>query len=402
MLESELSSIEHQASNTKHQASSIKHQIPSIKHQASSIHSIMLDFDSKKWLSGFLNGNVRFNEPMSGHTSFRVGGPADAYITPETGEELVNIIKGARQREIEYVIVGGGTNLLVKDKGVRGIVIALKKGFNKIIQTKINKDGVIVTAMAGSGLGRLCNFAIEHGLEGMNFAIGIPGTVGGAVMMNAGTAYGSMESVLESVNILLPTGRTERIKRENLKFDYRKLDIVQSCINAGASSPAGGQPVILDGRFCLHPSDPVKLKKEAARIMNTRREKQPTGFPNAGCFFKNPGVSVVRGPWSVVSGPLQRTTDNRQPSTVNRQPSTVNWQPSTVNRQPSAGELIERAGLKGKRIGGAEISAKHANFIINRKRASAADILAAAELIQETVSKMFGIHLETEVRILGE
>lgn len=313
-----------------------------------------LDHDSIKWLASHFGGNVKFDEPMSRHTSLRVGGPAEAFVIPENIEALKGLIKWSWQKKIPYLIVGDGTNLLVKDSGINGIVVVLTKCLKTITQTGTGTDGVIVTAMAGARLRNLCSFALERGLEGINFAVGIPGTIGGGIMMNAGTAYGAMESALESINVLLPTGRSRRIKREKLNFSYRNLSLNNEKIDS-----CQGQPIVLDGCFCLRPSDPEKLKKEAQAILKTRKERQPTGLPSAGCFYKNP-----------VSG-------------------------------KTAGELIELAGLKGKSIGGAEISSKHANFIVNRQRASAADFLALMELVEETVSKMFNIDLEREVKIVG-
>lgn len=313
-----------------------------------------LDPDSKKWLESRFDGRVKFDEPMSRHTSFRVGGPAEAYVTPECPEELIELINWVREQDLPYLVLGDGTNILVKDAGIPGIVIVLAKCLNKISQTGIGSDGVIVTAMAGAKMNSLCSFAITHGFGGMNFAIGIPGTVGGAIMMNAGTAFGGMEKVLDSIKILLPNGLTRRIKRENLNFEYRKLSWDKE-----KNEVYQGQPLIIEGCFCLHPSDSQKLKKEAEEILKTRKKRQPTHLPSAGCFFKNPASGKT------------------------------------------AGQLIELAGLKGKKIGGAKISSTHANFIVNRNKASAADILALMELVQETTSKMFNIDLETEVKIVG-
>ena len=348
-----------------------------------------MNSDTKKWLTDLLGDRVRFDEPMSRHTSFRVGGPADAYITPETQEELVRLTTGARERGLKHTIIGAGTNLLVKDNGIKGLVIVLTKFFKKrnpafsgrgigpfgkkpgFLQTDMREDGsTIVTAMAGCGLRSLCGFSIKQGLEGMNFALGIPGTVGGAVMMNAGTGHGAMADVLKSLLLLLPTGQTQKIRREELHFDYRRFDRVQTCKEIGYSISEDDEgPVILEASFRLHPSDPATLKKEAAGILKTRRKTQPSGYPSAGCFFKNPRGDEV---------------------------SSFGCQ---VPKQMSAGSLIDQAGLKGKRIGGAEVSARHANFIINRAGASATDILALADLIQKEVSDKFGVHLEPEVRI---
>jgi len=315
----------------------------------------MLDSDSKIWLESRFKKNVRFDESMSSHTSLRVGGAADAFVMPEKPEELVELIKWSRHRDIPYIVIGDGTNLLVKDGGIRGIVVVLTKCLKTITKRGIGRDGIIVTALAGARMQALCSFAIKNGLKGMNFAIGIPGTVGGGIMMNAGTAYGSIKGVLDSIKILLPAGYTKIIMRENLNFDYRKLSLKDEIKEVNQ-----GQPIILGACFCLHPSDPQKLKRDAEEILKARKERQPTGLPSAGCFFKNP-----------LSG-------------------------------KTAGELVDLAGLKGKSIGGAEISLKHANFIINRDRASAADILALIEVIQETVSKKFNINLEPEVKIVGQ
>lgn len=313
-----------------------------------------LDNDSKKWLTNLFGDSVKFDESMSRHTSLHVGGPADAYVTPERLENLAMLVKWARQRELPYLVIGDGTNLLVKDNGITGIVIVVTKCLKTITQSDIAKDTVTVKAMAGSRMRSLCSFALERGFGGMNFAFGIPGTVGGGIMMNAGSAYGSVESVLDSIKVLLPTGQTKKISRDKLNFSYRKLSWGKEM-----DEIRKGQPIILEGCFSLYPSDPQKLKEDATTILKTRKKTQPIGSFSAGCFFKNP-----------LSG-------------------------------KTAGELIELAGLKGKKIGGAEVSSKHANFIINTGKASAADILALSEIVQEKVSKMFNIDLQKEVKIVG-
>ena len=313
-----------------------------------------LDSDSIKWLKSRFGGNVKFDEPMSKHTSLRVGGPAEAFVAPENIEALKALVTWLWHKKIPYLILGNGTNLLVKDNGITGVVIVLTQCLNTISQTDRNSRGIIVTAMAGAHMKTLCSFALRKGLEGMNFAMGIPGSVGGGIIMNAGTSYGSMERVLESISILLPTGQVRNIKKENLHFAYRKISWNKEQIDGHR-----GQQVILDGCFRLHPSDPEKLKKEAQKILETRWQRQPRGLPSAGCFYKNP-----------VSG-------------------------------KTAGELIEAAGLKGKSMGGAKISLKHANFIINHHNASAADFLELMELVEETVLKKFDINLEREVTVVG-
>ena len=315
----------------------------------------MLNPDSKKWLAKLFGKNVKFNEPMSRHTSLRVGGPAWAFVTPESFEKLSELIRWSKKKRIYCMVIGGGTNLLVKDGGINGIVVVLKKCLDGIARTDSGKDSVVVTAMAGTRFQTLCSFALNNGLEGMNFALGIPGTVGGAIIMNAGTAYGSMAGVIDSIKVLLPTEETRIILRQNLQFDYRKLSWDRKITDID-----NWQPIILSGCFSLRPSDPQSLKNQAVEILKARKKRQPSGFPSAGCFFKNPESCKT------------------------------------------AGELIDLAGLKGKSIGGAKISSKHANFILNKGNASAADMLALMELVQEEVLKIFNIELESEITIAGD
>ncbi len=195
---------------------------------------------------------------------------------------------------------------------------------------------------------------MDHGLAGMNFALGIPGTVGGGIMMNAGTSYGRIENVLSQVTVLCPTGETTAIGRESLEFGYRSLTWERPKGVAG-----GGRPIVISGCFSLSASDPHTIGEEARQILREREQKQPIHEPSAGCVFKNP-----------------------------------------ASGHP-AGRLIEMAGLKGKRIGGAEVSGKHANFFINRGDASADDFLTLIAAVQDAVSAAHGVDLETEVTIVG-
>lgn len=313
-----------------------------------------LDHEAREWLKKVFGDHAKFDEPMSRHTSLGVGGPAEAFVVPESLEALKTLIAWSRENRHPFLVVGDGTNLLVKDGGIKGIVIVLKACLKTVEQTGAEHGKVFVSAMAGAKMKTLCAYALKRGLKGMNFALGIPGTIGGGIIMNAGTSYGSVAEVLESINVLLPTGETMTIEKEQLEFSYRKLDLGQAMADVYE-----GLPVILSGCFRLQPSDPEKLKQEAKEVLQMRKVSQPLGVNSAGCFYKNP--------------------------------------PSGK----SAGELIDLAGLKGKSIGGATISSKHANFIVNRKGASAGDILALMNLIEETVSKMFDIDLEREVKIVG-
>ncbi len=312
-----------------------------------------LDSDFIKWLESRFGDNVKFYEPMSGHTSLRVGGPAEALVTPDNLEDLKALTEWSWRSGLSSLIIGEGTNLLVKDSGIKGIVILLTKYPKTIVQTGTKADGLMVAASASVPMRSLCAYALKQGLGGMNFALGIPGTVGGGIMMNAGTSHGAMENVLESITVLLPTGQTRKIRREHLDFSYRTLSW-----NPELTDGHHAHTVILDGCFCLGPSDSEKLKKEARTILKARWKKQPMGRPSAGCFFKNPSSGKT------------------------------------------AGQLIDMAGLKGKSIGGAEISSKHANFFVNRHNASAADFLALMELAEEAVSNKFNIDLKREVKIV--
>jgi UDP-N-acetylmuramate dehydrogenase len=313
-----------------------------------------IDNDTIKWLRNLLGSGVKFGEPMSRHTYFRVGGPADAFVSPDRPEKLNEILRRARDMGIPHTVIGDGSNLLVRDKGIPGIVIVLTGCFNQISRFGENSESALVKAMAGVRTQTLCRYAMEEGLSGMNFALGIPGTVGGAIIMNAGTSSRSVSDVLVSVNVITPTGDLSEIKRKDLDFSYRKLSW-----NKMLMKQHGEEPVIIDGSFRLTYSDPAELKKEARAVLMKRRVSQPAGKASAGCFFKNP--------------PSGKT----------------------------AGQLIDMAGLKGMRIGGAEVSGKHANFIVNRGSASASDILGLMQLIQETVLKKFNVSLEPEVKIIG-
>lgn len=308
----------------------------------------------KKILADRFGENIRFDEPMAAYTSIRVGGPADALVAPRNTGDLLFLMKHLTAAEVPWFVFGGGSNLLIRDKGIRGVVISMA-GFTTIENETESKAGVTVRAEAGAKLSAVCRHAIENGLSGMAFAMGIPGTIGGAVMMNAGTAAGEMESVLSSVTMLFPPDRTITLKKEDLFFSYRGLASVSPEAGDGSGAPG----LIIEARFDLVPSDRQQVSREADDALSRRRRWQPAGL-SAGCFFKNPAPGV------------------------------------------SAGELIDRAGLKGLQIGGAAVSEQHANFIINRDRATAEDILAVVRRIQETVLTVHNVFLEPEVKIVGE
>ncbi len=288
---------------------------------------------------------------MARHTSLRVGGPALALARPGDPALLERLAGGLRNRNLPFMVVGDGTNLLVRDGGLRKVVIVLTNALNTIRYSHDTGHRPGIEAMAGVRLPVLCRRALDRGLSGLEMALGIPGTVGGAVWMNAGTGRGAVGDVIRSVRFLLPGGQVVEAPRDELDFQYRGL-----CGKAGA--------VVLSAVFGLHRNgaSPGRLKERAREILADRRSRQPRSGQghSAGCFFKNPPEG------------------------------------------PSAGALIDRAGLKGRRVGGALVSPYHANFIINAGGATATDILSLKDRIQETVAGRFGIRLTPEVEIVGE
>ena len=306
----------------------------------------------KKILSGRFEGRVRFDEPMANHTSFRIGGPADAIVFPESVEDLMDLLGMLDKENVDWFVFGGGTNLLVKDGGIRGVVISPAPGLSDISVLRNEGKKVYVLAQSGVSLGRLCRFAADMGFSGVQFAAGIPGTVGGAVMMNAGTRAGEMSSIVASVDIAFGPGDIRFVKRKNMAFEYRSL-VLPFQINV--KKPG----VIVSVVVSLCKDKPERIRKEMENFLTDRKKWQPGGF-SAGSFFKNPACG------------------------------------------PSAGELIDRAGLKGRGVGDAVVSENHANFIINRKNASAADVLALMEIIQNRVYEAFAVNLEPEVKTIGK
>jgi UDP-N-acetylmuramate dehydrogenase len=315
----------------------------------------MLSVESKKWLLDRFGEIAQFNEPMSRHTWFKIGGPADVLVRPIIKEDLVELVEWCEACRIPYLVMGKGSNLLVKDGGIRGVVILTDKCLDKITKTDLSEKSVGVCASAGVKLHRLCRYAIEKGLGGLNFALGIPGTVGGGIMMNAGTHKGAMENVVEAITVLWPSGKTEELKKDRLDFSYRALVVN----NRNGSDPLG-PPVLMEGKFKLYPADGKELKIQAETLLKKRRLSQPLDPMGPGCFFKNPE-----------SG-------------------------------PPAGFLIDKAGLKGTRVKDAIVSNRHANFIVNKGNASANDVIRLMEHIQDVVSRKYNVLLEAEVKIVGE
>lgn len=281
------------------------------------------------------------NEPMSRHTTFRVGGPADALFQPESEEQLIQALSIARETGTPCVVIGNGSNLVVRDGGIRGLVIALGEGMAAVART-----GETLTAWAGASLARVSAYAQASGLSGLEFASGIPGTLGGGCVMNAGAYGGQLSDALTDARVLLD-GAVRTLTVEEMQMGYR------------TSLPLRQGGIVICARFALTPDDPQAIAERMRALNARRRDKQPLNYPSAGSTFKRPEGYF-------------------------------------------AGALIEQAGLKGKRVGGAQVSEKHAGFIVNTGGATAKDILTLIGIVQDEVAARFGVRLETEVRVLGE
>ena len=297
--------------------------------------------DYKKWASDLIKGRVLFDAPMRRFTSMKVGGPADCLFFPRTVDELAKVVQCARRKKIPFLIMGKGTNLVIRDKGVRGWIINLTQGMKKI-----EIDGEIVEAEAGLSLQRLVHFSIQRELTGLEPFSGIPGTVGGGVAMNAGAWGAELKDVLLSATLMKEDGEIVQKSRSRLRFSYRGLVLPSSWI-------------ILKGRFRLEKGKKEEILKRVASYSERRKTRQPLDYPSAGSIFKNP-------------------------------------------KEGPAGKWIEEAGLKGFRIGQAMISERHANFIINLGRAKAAEVIRLMEFVEKKVYEEKGISLEREVKVVGE
>ncbi len=298
--------------------------------------------------------NFRKNEPMKNHTSLKVGGDADLFISPLSVDELKQLVSGAEKYKIPVTFIGSGTNILVKDNGIRGLVICLGGIKGKIETVQEDKTNVSVTAYSGHLLSSLGRFALEKGLEGLNFTAGIPGTVAGAVMMNSSADKGKISDVISCLEVLVPGAGVKILGKKDIVFSSNGL------VSKAYEVENSYKQVVLKATFKLKKGDKKKLRAQWNEILNKRNSSQPVSLPSAGCFFKNPEPGI------------------------------------------SAGMLIDRAGLKGERCGNAMVSEKHANFIVNLGGARAIDILRLKKRVEEKVFDFFSIHLETEVKIEGE
>lgn len=301
--------------------------------------------ESKKWRDELITtvkpGNFRIDEPMSRLTSFRIGGPADLVVEVETPEELALTVEYCKKSAIPWFLFGRGSNLLVRDEGIRGVVLRLGKDFQ---YTKV--EGRKLRAGAASALAVVAEAAARNGLSGLEFASGIPGSLGGAVFMNAG-AYGSeMRDVVVEVDLYRPAKGFETLTNEEIKFAYRSSGLQQE------------EGIVLNVVLNLTPGDEEQIREQMSNFNLKRKEKQPLEFPSAGSTFKRPEGNF-------------------------------------------AGRLIEEAGLKGKRLGNAQVSPKHAGFIINLGGATAREVLDLIDLVRREVHKKSGIWLEPEIKVVG-
>jgi len=286
---------------------------------------------------------VLTEEPMSRHTTFRIGGPAELLVQPAEESQIAEVIRLLKQNNLPYLVLGNGSNILVGDKGIRGVVLQLGNAF---AGCKVN--GETITAQAGIKLSRLAGVALEHSLTGLEFAAGIPGTLGGAIYMNAGAYDGQMADVIETVTFLDAEGEIQTIHNEDCQFGYRT--------SLFANNP---DTVILSCTLQLQQGNPTEIRGRMDELNDRRVSKQPLNFPSAGSTFKRPEGHF-------------------------------------------AGKLIQDAGLMGFRVGGASVSEKHAGFVVNDKGATAAEVRELMEQIQKKVKEEFGVTLEPEVKFIGE
>ncbi|MBQ8148570.1 MAG: UDP-N-acetylmuramate dehydrogenase [Lachnospiraceae bacterium] len=286
---------------------------------------------------------IFFDEPMKKHTTFRIGGNADVLVKPTSIAEIEAVIAWCDEHAIPYYVIGNGSNLLVGDDGIRGVVIQIGSEFSGI---EVGEDETI-WVQAGCMLSKVANVALEHSLKGMEFAAGIPGTIGGAVMMNAGAYGGEMKDIIECVTLLSPDGKIQILPEDQMEFGYRES--IVSKMNY----------IVLEVKLQLQAGEAEEIVAKMKELNEARREKQPLEFPSAGSTFKRPEGHF-------------------------------------------AGKLIMDAGLAGYRVGGAQVSEKHCGFVINRGEATAKDVVTLMNDVVSRVEEQFQVTLEPEVRRIGE
>lgn len=284
---------------------------------------------------------IKINELMKEHVNFKVGGPADVLLIPSKAEQIIESIKICKDNNIPYFVIGNGSNLLVKDGGIRGVVIKLTELTNlEVNETEIKAD-------CGVMLKNLSDKALENSLTGLEFSCGIPGTVGGAVFMNAGAYDGEIKNIIKEAQVITSSGEIVTMSKDELELGYRTSKVMKDNL------------IVISATFKLEKGNKKEIKEKIDDLTQKREEKQPLEYPSAGSTFKRPEGHF-------------------------------------------AGKLIQDSGLKGYSIGGAAVSSKHSGFVINKGNATAKDILDLIAYIQKEVKKQFGVELHPEVRIIGE
>jgi len=297
-------------------------------------------------LRSLARSEVRLHEPLKRYTSIQIGGPADAWVLPADLDDLKNILNFAYEKQVPWTVLGLGSNVLIRDGGIRGMVLRLQKILNRFEVIDETEAGVLIEAEAGVPLPKIVEMARQKGWVGMENLYGIPGSVGGVLWMNAGTRDGEIKDHVVEVQVLKPDGTTFIYPKKRLKFEYRALRMPS-------------KELILSAKFFLKKGDSAEVQAKVASYQKRRQESQPLEFPNMGSVFKNPEKGF-------------------------------------------AAQMIEELGLKGVRVGGARISPKHANFIINEGKASARDVLVLVGLIKDKVREELDVRLELEAKVLGD
>ena len=292
----------------------------------------------EKALAG-VRGTVRFHAPLAEYTSFRIGGPAGVLVEPADLEDLLQLVAQASAQKLPIFVLGG-TNLLIRDKGIRGVVVSLAQ-----LRSIKEEPGSVLYAEGGVGMPTLISYAIRRSLAGLEWAAGIPGTVAGCVVMNAGTRLGEMKDSVKAVRIVTPTGTVLDRSAQDIVFGYRRAEL-----------PAG---IVAGVWLQLKPGIRSDIEKVVKDYLRYRRDTQPLMLPSAGCVFKNPP-------------------------------------------NDSAGRVVEAAGLKGAHVGDAEVSRKHANFIVNQGHATAKDVLALIRKVRAHVARKTGVKLDLELKVVGQ
>lgn len=291
-------------------------------------------------IRGRLSGYIRAGEPLARHTTFRIGGPAALYVECDSIADLTLVTEVLAEEEVEWTVLGRGSNLLAADAGYDGAILVLGRDFKRH-----SIEGEHLQAGAGVALAALVQSAFARGMTGLEYCVGIPGTLGGALVMNAGSREEWIGSAVESVSVYAPGLGLQRVRGAELAWGYRTTDLAQ-------------RGIVVEASLRLQPGDGWQIRATMESALRRRKRTQPLGVPNAGSIFANP-------------------------------------------EGDSAGRLIESCGLKRTRVGGAEISELHANFIVNTGGATAADVIALVRLARETIRKQYGIELRPEIRFLG-